>query len=202
MGYLIFELSTLLIVASIIGILAGYSLQNLLYKKQERKLNEELLKAQRERDEYKSRLQSFSDEGGQGVPDFKEVVCEVSLIDGIGGNEAKSLKKLGIKTNLDLLKLSGNPVKIIQVAEVLNIDEVLVTQLISKADLMRIPGLKKEETQVLEASGIRSVRQLATQNPRELSKKIISFSAAAKKNCTKKNISSWVNTASKLAGNV
>jgi predicted flap endonuclease-1-like 5' DNA nuclease len=93
-------------------------------------------------------------------------------IQGIGPSYAEKLSEAGVKTTKDLLFTCKTP----QGRQSLSARTGLTTTLLLKwcnmADLMRISGIGPQYAELLEASGVDTVKELRTRNPQNLSDKM------------------------------
>jgi predicted flap endonuclease-1-like 5' DNA nuclease len=98
---------------------------------------------------------------------------DIEDIEGIGQGRGNALRGLGISTIQHLFdkfrQADGNRAAL---ASKLKIEEDIVRQWVSMADLMRIPGVGSQYSELLEASGVHSVPQLATQDALSLAEKM------------------------------
>ena len=83
-------------------------------------------------------------------------------IEGIGEVRAKTLADAGLKTTDDLLKEAGSATGRKNLAAKTGFDESLILEWVNRADLMRIKGVGSEYSDLLEAGGVDTVRELAT----------------------------------------
>jgi predicted flap endonuclease-1-like 5' DNA nuclease len=89
-------------------------------------------------------------------------------IEGIGETYAKTLEAAGLKTTDDLLKSAGSAAGRKALAERTSVTEARLLEWVNRADLMRIKGVGSEFADLLEASGVDTVRELATRVPANL----------------------------------
>jgi predicted flap endonuclease-1-like 5' DNA nuclease len=82
-------------------------------------------------------------------------------IEGIGQGNARSLENAGLKTTDDLLKSAGAAAGRKSLAEKTGINESRILEWVNRADLMRIKGVGSEYADLLEATGVDSVKELA-----------------------------------------
>jgi predicted flap endonuclease-1-like 5' DNA nuclease len=86
-------------------------------------------------------------------------------IEGIGPKYAKTLGDAGLKTTNDLLKSAGSAAGRKSLAERTRIDASKLLEWVNRADLMRIKGIGSEFSDLLEASGVDTVKELAARVP-------------------------------------
>jgi predicted flap endonuclease-1-like 5' DNA nuclease len=105
-----------------------------------------------------------------------------SLIDieGIGPKFAETLSNQGLKTTDDLLKSAGTASGRKSLAQQTSIDEQMILEWVNRADLMRIKGVGSEFSDLLEAAGVDTVRELATRVPANLQAKMSEVNDAKK----------------------
>ncbi len=98
---------------------------------------------------------------------------DVKEIEGIGITYGERLAELEIKTTDDLLNKAGTKSGRKQLAEKAEIPESLILTWVNHADLMRINGIAGQFSELLEASGVDTVKELALRNPENLNAKMI-----------------------------
>jgi predicted flap endonuclease-1-like 5' DNA nuclease len=126
-----------------------------------------------------------------------------SLIDieGIGPRFAETLANHGLKTTDDLLKSAGTAAGRKSLAQQAAIDEARILEWVNRADLMRIKGVGSEYSDLLEAAGVDTVRELATRVPENLLAKMAEVNNAKKLVRRAPNlneVTDWVAEAKKL----
>ena len=89
-------------------------------------------------------------------------------IEGIGPTFAKTLGDAGLKTTDDLLKSAGSSTGRKSLAATTSIPEPKILEWVNRADLMRIKGVGSEFSDLLESSGVDTVKELATRVPANL----------------------------------
>jgi predicted flap endonuclease-1-like 5' DNA nuclease len=92
----------------------------------------------------------------------------ISDLDGIAPNFAIKLKKVGIRTTEKLLE-SAKSFKGRQIlAEKTEIDQEHLLRIVNFIDRMRIKGVGQEYSELLEAAGVVTVKELRYRNPARL----------------------------------
>jgi uncharacterized membrane protein len=126
----------------------------------------------------------------------------VSEIDSIGSANAEKLIAIGIKTTDDLLDAGAKPSGRDQLAKATGISGDSILGWVNDADLMRIPGVGPEYSDLLEAAGVDSPAELALRNSKNLE---ITFQevAAARPGIVRRipgesEIGAWMDEARKL----
>jgi predicted flap endonuclease-1-like 5' DNA nuclease len=128
-------------------------------------------------------------------------MASIHTIEGIGPVYAEKLAKAGIKTTEGLLKAGGAKAGRKKIAEATNIDESKVLRWVNMADLFRIKGVAEEYSDLLEAAGVDTVKELATRKFENLHAKMVEVNTAKKlvrQLPTLKKVSSWVAQAKDL----
>jgi uncharacterized membrane protein len=92
----------------------------------------------------------------------------VAEIEGIGTAEATKLADAGIHTTDDLLMAGALPAGRARVASATGISPAAILGWVNKADLMRIPGVGAQYSDLLEAAGVDSPAELVQRNPANL----------------------------------
>ena len=126
---------------------------------------------------------------------------KIEEIEGIGPAYGKKLVAAGIKTTDDLLKKCCAPGGRKAVAEATGFGESTLLKWTNLADLMRISGIGPQFSELLEAAGVDTVKELRNRNAENLAE------AMAKVNGEKKlartsppaaTVTKWVAAAKKL----
>ena len=99
-------------------------------------------------------------------------------IEGIGPNYAEKLKvHFGINTTDDLLEKGKSKRNREKIATETGIPESLILTWVNHADLFRIKGIAGQFSELLEASGVDSVKEFATRNPENLHARLLEVNA-------------------------
>ena len=93
---------------------------------------------------------------------------KIDEIEGIGPTYREKLSAAKIKTTDDLLDQCGTPTGRKQVAELTGCGDKQLLEWANMADLMRIKGVGPEYAELLEASGVDTVKELKHRRPRSL----------------------------------
>ncbi len=122
-------------------------------------------------------------------------------IEGIGPTFTKKLKKIGVTRTDQLLERGAAPKGRRALAAESGIDEKKILKWCNMADLMRIRGVAEEYSELLEAAGVDTVKELRNRNAANLT------AAMKAKNDKKKlvrlcpgekSVTNWVAQAKKL----
>lgn len=110
-------------------------------------------------------------------------MAKIIDIEGIGPAYAEKLNKAGIKTVNGLLKNCCDRKGRKATASTTGIDESMLLKWANMADLFRIKGVATQFSELLEAAGVDTVKELRNRNAANLHAKIVEVNAA--KNLTR-----------------
>jgi predicted flap endonuclease-1-like 5' DNA nuclease len=96
----------------------------------------------------------------------------IDEIEGIGPAYAEKLKAVGIKTTEAYLERAKDPKGRKALAEETGIDASRILKWANMADLMRISGVGEEYSELLEAAGVDTVKELKHRNAANLAAKM------------------------------
>ena len=122
-------------------------------------------------------------------------------IEGIGPAYADKLSAAAIKTTNDLLKLCCDAKGRKTTSEKTGVSEHQLLKWANMADLMRIKGIGSEFSELLEASGVDTVKELRNRNAENLAAKMKEVNAVKKLTRTvpsEKTVTTWVSQAKSL----
>lgn len=125
----------------------------------------------------------------------------VEEIEGIGAVIAGKLQAAGIKTTADLLAKCGSVKGRKGTAEQTGIDERKLLAFANMADLMRISGVGSEFSELLEAAGVDTVKELQHRNVDNLVSKMVEINEKQKLTRRTPNsieVAKWVDQAKTL----
>lgn len=97
---------------------------------------------------------------------------DMSYVEGIGEVYSGKLSEAGVDTPQALLERGETPKGRKELAEETAISEHLILKWVNHADLYRIKGIGSEYADLLEASGVDTVLELAQRNPSNLFEKL------------------------------
>ncbi len=118
---------------------------------------------------------------------------------------AAKLKEAGVATTEDLLEKAGSATGRKNLAEQLGTQASQVLTWVNEADLMRISGIAEGFSQLLEAAGVDTVRELAQRNAENLTAKIAEVNEQLKLTGRVPNqemVEGWIAQAKSLAPKV
>ena len=104
----------------------------------------------------------------------------IEEIEGIGPSDGAKLKTAGISSTNALLKACAKKSGRKKVADETGISEKLVLEWTNLADLMRIKGIGKQFSELLEAAGVDTVKELRNRNAENTAAKMAEVNAEKK----------------------
>jgi len=128
-------------------------------------------------------------------------MTDIQKVEGIAYEHAKELSKAGVLTTEDLLIEGATPQGRKDIEYVTRLSHKLILKWVNMVDLFRIKGISEEYSELLEASGVNTVPELAGRNPEHLYKKIIEVNNEKKfvrRPPSESMVSSWIEQAKKL----
>ncbi|MGY9056152.1 MAG: DUF4332 domain-containing protein [Alphaproteobacteria bacterium] len=123
---------------------------------------------------------------------------QISTIEGIGSTFAAKLKEAGINTTDDLLSSAAAPAGRKSLAEQTGLTTAQILKWANKADLLRVSGIGEEYSDLLEASGVDTVKELRNRNATNLAAKMEEVNAEKKlvrKTPSESQVTKWVEAA-------
>ena len=97
---------------------------------------------------------------------------KIAEIEGVGDAYAAKLVAAGVKTTGALLKAGAKPAGRKKLAVDTGIPEKMILKWCNLADLMRISGIGKQFSELLEAAGVDTVKELKNRKPDNLAAKM------------------------------
>ncbi len=128
-------------------------------------------------------------------------MANLTNIEGIGSAFAARLFEIGIVTTEGLLNKGATPEGRKDIVEKTGIDPERVLDWVNRADLFRIKGVAEEYSDLLEASGVDTVPELAQRNPANLLNKMTEVNEEKKlvrRLPTQNEVSRWIDHAKVL----
>lgn len=126
---------------------------------------------------------------------------KIEDVEGIGPAFGAKLTAAGIKDTDGLLKAAATKKGRETLAEKTGIDKGKILKWANMADLYRVNGVGSEFSELLEASGVDTVKELATRVPGNLAKKLAEINEVKKltrRVPTEADITKWIENAKKL----
>ncbi len=122
-------------------------------------------------------------------------------IEGIGPAYAEKLSGQGLKTTDDLLNAAATPKGRQDLEKATGISGALVLKWVNRADLFRVKGVGTQYSDLLEASGVDSVKELAQRRAGNLTAKMAEVNEQKKlvrQLPTEGQVAAWIETAKAL----
>ena len=126
---------------------------------------------------------------------------KIEEIEGIGSSYGAKLKKAGIDKTSHFLEFCATSKGRKQTAEKTGISETHLLKWANMADLMRINGVGKQFAELLEASGVDTVKELKHRKPDNLAAKMKEVNEAKKLTRSvpaESQVDKWVKEAGKI----
>ncbi len=108
-------------------------------------------------------------------------MASISAIEGIGPKYATKLRECGVRTCEALLEQGATKKGRSKLAEATGLGDTRILEWVNRADLMRIKGVSSQYSDLLEAAGVDTVKELRRRNAANLAE------AMVKANNRKKN---------------
>lgn len=126
---------------------------------------------------------------------------KITDIEGIGAAYTKKLIAANIKTTTSLLKKGCTKKGRKEISTESGIDETMILKWVNMADLYRVKGIGSEYSELLEKSGVDTVKELRNRVPENLHTKMTELNT--KKKLVRqlpnlKKVQSWIASAKKL----
>ena len=99
----------------------------------------------------------------------------IDAIEGMGQRNATKMRKAGIRTTEALLKRAASRKGRRDLAAITELDEKQILIWVNRADLMRCKGIGSEYSDLLEAAGVDTVKELRRRNAISLTAKMITL---------------------------
>lgn len=126
----------------------------------------------------------------------------IDTIEGLGVRNATKLRKARIRTTEALLKRGSTRAGRREVARATGLTEKSILKWVNRADLMRVKGIGREYSDLLEAAGVDTVKELRNRNPENLLAAMTELNAArrlVRRLPTHSMVHDWVEHAKELA---
>ena len=127
---------------------------------------------------------------------------KIEEVEGIGPTYAAKLSGAGVKTTDDLLMAGSTRSGRDKVEAATGISGKLILEWVNHVDLMRIPGVGSEYSDLLEAAGVDSPAELAQRNAANLAQTLQEVIAArpnwVRRIPSEATVTEWIAAASKM----
>jgi predicted flap endonuclease-1-like 5' DNA nuclease len=108
-------------------------------------------------------------------------MANVIKVEGIGPVYGEKLVEAGISTTHALLEKGATPQGRKEIAAKTGISPALILEWINRTDLLRVKGVGDEYADLLEATGVDTVPELAQRNPDNLHQQMVEKNQAHKR---------------------
>ena len=125
----------------------------------------------------------------------------IAAIEGIGPTFATKLRKSKVRTTEALLKKGGTRGDRKRLALASGLTEQQILEWVNRADLMRVKGIGEEYSDLLEAAGVDTVKELKVRRPGVLHAKLVEINTQkrlVRRLPTEAMVAAWVAAAAKL----
>ena len=133
------------------------------------------------------------------------LVTKIIEIEGIGETYAAALEKAGVATVEALLEQGGAPSGRQSLADKTGVTAQRILEWVNRADLMRIKGVGSEFSDLLEAAGVDTIKELAQRVPANLAARLTEVNEAKKlvrRVPGESEVSDWISEAKTLPAKV
>ena len=131
---------------------------------------------------------------------------KIEEVEGIGDVAGGKLRDVGINTTDDLLMAGASAAGRAKVAGMTGLSEQQLLKWVNHVDLMRIPGVGSEYSDLLEAAGVDSPKELAQRNAANLAQTFQELDAARpnwiRRIPSQETVEEWIAAAKGLEGAV
>ena len=130
-------------------------------------------------------------------------MATVSTIEGIGPRNQKKLNDAGIRTVEKLLETACTKKGRKDLAAETGLDEGRILEWVNRADLMRVPGVSKQYSDLLEAAGVDTVKELRRRNAANLTEAMEATNSRrrnklVKRTPSEKVVQKWIDAAKEM----
>lgn len=128
-------------------------------------------------------------------------MASIDAIEGIGVKYATKLRKARIRTTEALLKRGATRAGRKQLAEETGFTSHQILEWVNRADLFRVKGVGEEYSDLLEAAGVDTVKELRTRNAANLTVKMTEINQKkrlVRRLPTESMVSGWIEGAKAL----
>ena len=128
-------------------------------------------------------------------------MASIDTIEGLDHKQATKLRKARIRTVEALLKKGATRTGRREIAAATGLSEKLILTWVNRADLMRVRGVGEEYSDLLEAAGVDTVKELRRRNPTNLLASMVELNSTkmlVRRLPTEAMVERWVEHASQL----
>lgn len=126
----------------------------------------------------------------------------IADIRGLDDDVRAKLVGLGIRNAEQLIARAGHAQGRVALAQELGVDRAQITEWVNRADLMRLKGVGRQYSNLLEDAGVDSCKELQHRIPTNLHTRLAEINAAqhvCERTPTLKQVEEWVAEAKELA---
>ncbi len=132
-------------------------------------------------------------------------MASIAAIEGIGPKYAKILQECGVRTCESLLAKGATKKGRKELAELTKLGDTRILEWVNRADLMRIKGVSSQYSDLLEAAGVDTVKELKRRRADNLTEAMAAVNAKKKNKLvqrppSEKVVQKWIDQAKKLPG--
>ena len=125
----------------------------------------------------------------------------IDAIEGIGPKFATKLRKAKVRTTEALLRKGATRTGRKALSAATGLSEHQILEWVNRADLMRVKGVGEEYSDLLEAAGVDTVKELRTRNSANLHSAMVELNMRkrlVRRLPTEKMVAGWVSFSGKL----
>ena len=127
----------------------------------------------------------------------------IEAIEGIGPKYGSKLRAIGCSSPAKLLKDGATRKGRKEIAKAAKLSDSLVLRCVNMADLFRVKGVASQYAELLEASGVDTVKELRNRNATNLTQAMVAANTKKKKRYvqqlpSEKMVTDWIKQAKKL----
>ena len=126
---------------------------------------------------------------------------KIDEVEGIGPSYAQKLAQAEVRSTADLLGKANTPKGRKELAELTGISEKMILRWTNLADLMRVSGIGPQFSELLEAAGVDTIKELRNRNAPNLAEKMAQVNSEkklARATPSVKQVEDWVGAAKKM----
>lgn len=132
-------------------------------------------------------------------------MSSIDAVMGIGQKDATRLRKAGIRTTEALLKRAGARKGRRELSDRVALGERQLLDWVNRADLMRVKGIGSEYSDLLEAAGVDTVKELRNRSATALTRRMTQINQSQKlvrRLPTEGMVGTWITDAKRLSPKV
>ena len=183
MSYLLQEISLYLLVTFVVGALYGWIVRSLRAKQDNKQYenqnnrrleeHEQALQALRaENESLLNRIEQLEFLPASGGEEDWQDEYSLDVIGDIESSTLKKLNDLNITTTKQLWKQCDSDEAVLDLAGKIAVEDFAIQRWVSIADLLRVANIEADDAELLEATEIYSMQDLAAQKPGRLGEKL------------------------------